>query len=149
MKPTTNTFRKLVAVLLPMAAVGLSPLMAAPPVAPAADTKVPSQSVFVMPASPKEGRDPFFPNSFHPYQEAQAQSGAQPELSSLTAEGISRSGNRVFAVINGETFAVGDEDDVKTPTGKIHVRCIKINASSNSVVVEAGGQILILNLSNP
>ena len=90
--------------LLPMAVAGLSPLAAAP-VVPSAFANTPSQSVFAMPDSPKEGRDPFFPNSMRPYVEAHQVNNSQPELSSLQLEGISRSGSRVFAVINGDTFA--------------------------------------------
>jgi hypothetical protein len=100
-----------------------------------------------MPESPKEGRDPFFPNSMRPYVEAHAQPGMAPELSSLKLEGISRHGNRVFVIINDETFAVGDESDVKTATGRIHVLCVQIK--TDSVVVEAGGQALTLTLSSP
>jgi len=145
MKPTaTHTFRNL-AVLLPMAVVGLSPLAAAP-VAPPAKTEAP-RSVFAMPTTPKEGRDPFFPSSVHPYQEAMQQPGRVPELSLLKLDGISNSGSHVFVIINNVTFGVGDEVDVKTPGGRIHVRCVEIKA--NSAVVEAGGQIITLTLSNP
>jgi hypothetical protein len=146
MKLIANTFLNLAAsALLPMAVVGLSPLTAAP-VVPSAGTNAP-QSVFVMPDSPKEGRDPFFPNSIHPYQEAAQQTGRAPELSALKLEGITRGRGHFFAIINDVTFGVADEADVKTPTGsKIHVRCDQIK--ENSVVVEAGGKILTLILSN-
>jgi hypothetical protein len=144
MKPIANTFRNIAAALLPMAVVGLSPLTAAPVVS-SAGTNAP-QSVFVMPDSPKEGRDPFFPNSIHPYQEAAQQTGRPPELSALKLEGITRGRGHFFAIINDVTFGVGDEADVKTPTGKIRVRCDQIK--ENSAMVEAGGQNLTLILSN-
>jgi hypothetical protein len=142
MKPIANTFRNLMAVLLPMAIVGLSPLIAAPPV----QTEAP-KSVFVLPDSPREGRDPFFPSSIRPYRDRPTPGGA-PELSDLKLEGISRSRGHVFAIINDETFGVGDDEDVKTSTGnKIHVLCVQIKA--DAVVIEAGGQTLTLTLSNP
>jgi ABC-type uncharacterized transport system ATPase subunit len=103
-------------------------------------------SAFIIPDNPKEGRDPFFPNSIRVYKDRPAAPGTT-DVSSLHLQGISKSGNHVFVVINGETFAEGDESTVKTDTGKIDVICKKINA--NSVVVEAGGQILTLHyLSN-
>ena len=131
--------------MLPVTVAGLS-LQAAPMIVPAI-TNAPAQSVFVLPDSPKEGRDPFFPNSQHPYIESHEQNNTQPELSALKLEGISGRGSRALAVINGETFAAGEESDVKTPGGKIHVHCLQIKTSS--VVIEASGQILILALSNP
>jgi hypothetical protein len=143
MKPTANIFLNLAAALLPMAMVGLSPLKAAPSVL-STDTNAP-QSVFVMADSPKEGRDPFFPSSMRPYRDRPTPDGSS-ELSDLKIEGITRARGHVFVIINNETFGVGDENDVKTPTGKIHVRCVQIN--DNNVVVEAGGQLRTLTLSN-
>ena len=129
MKPIANTLRNLATMLLPMAVVSLSPLAAAP-VAQFADTNAPPMSAFIIPDNPKEGRDPFFPNSIRVYKDRPAAPGTT-DVSSLHLQGISKSGNHVF----------------KTDTGKIDVICKKINA--NSVVVEAGGQILTLHyLSN-
>jgi hypothetical protein len=141
MKPTANTFRNLAAGLLLMTVVGLSPLAAAPPIQTA-----PPKSVFVLPDSPKEGRDPFFPNSIRPYQGRPAPNGSLLELPTLKLQGVSRSRGHIFAIINNVTFGVGDETDVKTPTGKISVRCVQIK--TDSAVVVAGGQILTLILSN-
>jgi len=143
MKPIANIFLNLAAAFLPMAMVGLSPLKAAPSV-PSAGTNAP-QSVFVMPDGLKEGRDPFFPNSTRPYRDRPAPAGAS-ELSDLKIDGITRARGHVFVIINNETFGVGDEADVKTPTGKLHIRCVRIN--DNDVTVEAGGQFLTLTLSN-
>lgn len=126
-----------------MAVVGLSPLAAAP-VVPPAKTE-PPRSVFVMPTSPKEGRNPFFPSSIHPYQEPQP--GQHADISALKVGGIVRTENSFFAIINNVTFGVGDEADVKALGGKIHVHCLEIKA--DSVVVEAGGQTRTLILSNP
>jgi hypothetical protein len=112
---------------------------------PSADTNV-VQSVFVLPDNPSEGRDPFFPNSMRPYPRPPQAPAATP-ISDIKLEGISRSGGNVFVIINDVTFGVGDDADVKTPHGKIHVLCKQIE--DNSAVVEAGGQILTLTLPNP
>jgi hypothetical protein len=128
-----------------MVVAGLSPLATAQVVPPAGTNVV--ESVFVLPDSPKEGRDPFFPNSIRPYRDRPTPGGAA-ELSELKLQGITRSHGNKFVIINDETFAVGDDADVKTPTGnKIHVLCLQIK--DDSAVIEAGGQTLTLILSNP
>jgi len=111
LKPTANSFRNLVAVLLPMVFVSLSSLAAAPVFAPAGTNIV--QSVFVLPDSPKEGRDPFFPSSIRPYKD-RVPAGLTP-VSSLKLEGITRARGKVFVIINGVTFGVGDEDQPMRP----------------------------------
>jgi hypothetical protein len=147
MKLSAKTFRNLATVLLLTNLAGLSPLAAAPP-APPAVTNTPAMSVFTMPTSAKEGRDPFFPTSMRPYQEAAADNPNQgPDYSAIKLGGISRTSRNVLCIINGETFAKDDEAFVKTPTGKIHVRCIQIDSSS--VIIDAAGQIITLKLANP
>jgi len=117
------------------------------PSADVTDTNV-VQSVFVLPNNPNEGRDPFFPNSMRPYQGRPQPGGADVQLSDIKLDGISRAGDHVFVIINNVTFGVGDEADVKIANGKkIHVVCKQIEGES--AVVEAGGQILTLTLSNP
>ena len=149
MKSITITFRSLPAALLLAAIAGLSSPANAEnvPAAVMTDTNV-LQSVFVLPNNPNEGRDPFFPNSMRPYQGRPQPGGAAVQLSDIKLEGISRARNNVFVVINDVTFGVGDEADVKIAHGgKIHVVCKQIEG--DSAVVEAGGQILTLTLSNP
>jgi hypothetical protein len=82
--------------------------------APAAAVKSDSgRSVFVIPSNPKEGCDPFYPDS-----------------------------NRLFESIATQPkhgFAAGEEGDVLTAQGvRVHLRCIEIKR--NSVLVESGGQ---------
>jgi hypothetical protein len=145
MKPTANTFRHLVPALLPMVFVALSPLSAAPGVA-SASTNAP-QSIFVLPDSPKEGRDPFFPSSLRPYKDRPTAEGVT-DLSDLNLTGITTgSGNRVFVIINNVTFGKGEDADVKTPRGKVHIRLVEIR--TDSVVIEAGGQSRTLTLPKP
>jgi len=95
-----------------------------------------ARSVFKLPASSKEGRDPFFPNSTRPYEVALA-TGRAPGLLLVTCKGISGTPDHRFAIINNHTFATGDEGEVVVPGGKVHIRCVEIK--TNSVVVEAGG----------
>jgi hypothetical protein len=107
---------------------------AAPKAAPA--KPVPARSVFVMPANAQEGRDPFFPESIRPYGDAMT-SKHTVEVNAFSVKGISIERGRPMAIINNHTFAVGDEGDVRTPTGEVHVRCTDIRAGI--VVIEVNG----------
>jgi len=42
-----------------------------------------------------------------------------------------------MAIVNNHTFAAGDEGDVLTTSGRVHLRVISI--SPDSVVIEANG----------
>lgn len=146
MKPRANTYKKLAATLLPLAAAGLSPLLAAPP----ARQEIP-KSVFVVPANPNEGRDPFFPNSIRVYTlvHDQANSSMSP-VTTLQVKSIMGAAPRFFAIIGtkdytgGEhTFGVGEDGDIITQDGRrLTIHCAKI--TSTSVTVEADGQIIPL-----
>ena len=103
------------------------------------------QSVFNLPASPQEGRDPFFPESTRALEIPQANAHSV-EISSLKVPGISGTPGRLFAIINNHTFGVGEEGDVKTAAGIVHLHCLEIQSSS--VVVEINGQTHRLNVGS-
>jgi hypothetical protein len=109
------------------------------------DTNAPVQSVFTMPTSPSEGRDPFFPNSMRPYAEFQSHAKHPVDVTSLQIKGVSQIAGQLYVIINNHTFGVGDEGDVITPAGRIHIKCLSI--SSDSVLVESGGMQHILKFS--
>jgi hypothetical protein len=120
-----------------LALVMVLPLAAAPVTQPPAPEVVP-RSIFVIPTNPQEGRDPFFPNSTRPYENAPASKKSVGDVSSLVLKGISGPPDHRLAIINNRTLAVGDEQDLTTPQGRIHIRCVEIKA--NSVVIESSGQ---------
>jgi hypothetical protein len=64
-----NSYKSAVAAWLSAAFVTVLPVAAAP-VAQPVTPEVVSRSVFVLPANPLEGRDPFFPTSTRPYENA-------------------------------------------------------------------------------
>jgi hypothetical protein len=97
----------------------------------------PIRSVFAQPASPSEGRDPFFPESQRPYQSTVVATHAV-EITVLTIKGISGMPGHRMAIINNHTFGAGDEGDVLTSNGRVHVRCVEIRA--DTVMVEVNGQ---------
>jgi len=103
----------------------------APAASPRAEVKIPV-SIFVWPSGPSEGRDPFFPNSRHPYAEPAIKQPLTNAPVILILNGISRG----LAMINGRTFSEGEEGDVNTNSGKKRVRCLKIKEEAGSAIVE-------------
>jgi hypothetical protein len=132
-----NTKALIWTLLAPIASIFCTPAVwaDAPTAAVKADS---SRSVFVVPASPKEGCDPFFPDSNRLFETLAPPPKHGIEATSLVFRGISGSPTHPFAIINNHTFAQGDDGDVLTPEGRIHVRCIEIK--QNSVLVEYNGQ---------
>ena len=96
------------------------------------------RSVFTLPSNPKEGHDPFFPDSDRPYEIAAAANPQAGNISSLVLKGFSGSLNHRLVIVNNHTFGVGDSGSVITSSGRIRLRCVEIKA--DSVVVEIGGQ---------
>jgi hypothetical protein len=117
----------------------------APLAAMAADTNAPAKSIFLMPANPNEGRDPFFPNSMRPYQDSSSHQRVV-DLTSLQIKGYSEIAGRKYVIINNHTFAEGDEGDVLTPGGRVHLRCLAV--SVDSVLVESNGARHLLKFSD-
>ena len=126
---------------------------AAPP-APA--TKLPRpelpKSVFVIPASPQEGRDPFFPNSVRVYTENPANKRPtvqMPTVADLQLKSIYTSEDgRDYAMINNHTVGPGDDATVKTSTGPVNIHCRSINKEKGTVTVDANGAIIVLTVAH-
>jgi hypothetical protein len=97
---------------------------------------VPPHSVFVMPANAREGRDPFFPESTRPYEEA-VTTKTVVDASAFTVKGISFENGRAMAIINNHTFAVGDEGEVLTGGKRVNIRVAEIRGGV--VVIEVNG----------
>lgn len=102
------------------------------------------KSIFELPASPKDGRDPFFPESIRTLDTTPA-AVHTVEITSLRVPGISGTPGHLFAIINNHTFAVGDEGDVLTPAGRVNLRCLEIQP--DYVMVEINGQVHRINLT--
>jgi hypothetical protein len=106
------------------------------------------RSVFEVPKTPKDGRDPFFPESARPFgaTAGRTNTAAAPTAINLAFKGLAGTAGAQFATISlvgveGVTasvnLAAGEEGDIVTPTRRIRVRCIEIKG--DSVVVETGG----------
>jgi hypothetical protein len=103
----------------------------------------PILSVFVLPGNPHEGRDPFYPESSRPYASAVTTNVVAADT--LIIRGFSGTSDNRTVIINNHSFGVGDEGDVTTPAGRVHLRCLAIKA--NSVVIEANHQRRELSFS--
>ena len=104
------------------------------------------QSVFVIPDTPEEGRDPFFPNSSHagtPGPKPSASAGAD----ALVLNGIGGTPDHKLAMINGRTMAEGETNEVNTAAGRVRIRCLEIKGESALIEV-IGGERRELHLRN-
>jgi hypothetical protein len=102
------------------------------------------QSVFHIPAGPRDGRDPFFPNSALNAQPVKQRESVQVDMSGFVLNGIT-SPPRRSAMINGRTFEPGESGEVRMPNGaKALIKCVEIK--TDSAVIEAGGQRLELKM---
>jgi hypothetical protein len=116
-----------------------------------AETAIP-QSVFIVPTSPREGRDPFFPRSIRPYgvPATNIKTNQKPAVAvELALKGISGTRERPLAIINNQTFAAGEENDVITGTLRVHIRCVEINAQTETVIIQVGNERRELRLKQP
>ena len=109
-------------------------------------------SVFTMPTSVKEGRDPFYPESTRVFDALMAANQAKQasptvEITSLKFVGVSGTPGHLLAIINNHTFAAGDEGDVLTPSGRIHLRCAEVKPGYAVVIVN--GQFHQLKIEQP
>jgi hypothetical protein len=138
MKNYSKCVRNITAMWFLAFVAGLS--ATATPVAQVTTEQPIPRSIFNLPANPQEGRDPFFPNSLRPYVTAAANAPVRQtrDLSALVLQGISGPPDQRLVIINGVTFAVGDEAEVRTPQGRIHIRCLEIK--DKSALIEADGQ---------
>ena len=100
------------------------------------------QSVFVIPVSKQDGRDPFYPNS--------TRIGTQPVTvpvvlpANVELKGISGSADRRLALINNQTLAEGETAEVKTSQGRAEVKCKKIEGLTVTVEVDGVPRVLTL-----
>ena len=96
------------------------------------------QSVFTVPSQPTEGRNPFFPQSTVRLVVAKVSKETPIDPLVFILNGITSPPKRT-AMINGRTFEVGEEGEVRLPSGaKQLIRCEEIKG--DSAVITANGQ---------
>jgi hypothetical protein len=103
------------------------------------------QSLFVIPAQPSEGRNPFFPQSVvHTVVPAKVTKDPSFDWSVFVLNGITSPPKRT-AMINGRTFEANEEGEVRLNTGgRMLIKCEAIKA--DSAIITVGGQIHELRL---
>jgi hypothetical protein len=103
------------------------------------------KSIFVVPATAQDGKDPFFPQSTR-LRPAPPVIGTTPTpvVPELELKGISGTPNRRLAIINNRTFERGEEGDVLCNGNRVRVRCMEIE--SGCVRVTINGQAKVLRL---
>jgi hypothetical protein len=110
-----------------------APKGAPAPAAPTAEPEIP-QSVFVVPASPKEGRNPFFPNSAAK-QAAPKPKSDFPDVSNFVLNGITSPPKRT-AMINGRTLEKGESTEMRLANGSRYmIQCLDIGDDKAIIMV--------------
>jgi len=97
--------------------------------APAPEAEIPL-SVFVLPATQREGRNPFFPNSSLFAPVAKVQVATADYSNALVINGITPLGRRRTVMINGKTLEQGEQAEVPIPGGKLLLKCEEIKEDS-------------------
>lgn len=95
------------------------------------------KSVFIIPSTPQEGTDPFFPKAYR-RAEPVVRSPTPIATSDLHLKGFSGTSDNRLAIINNHTLATGEEADLTLGGRRVRVRCVEIKA--DSVVIEVAGQ---------
>lgn len=139
---TPQIILALVALTFALQAATTRPTNAKREVANPALLTPPPQSVFVIPKKATEGKDPFFPGSTR-VQNVNVEvkpKGPTPVVIELSLKGISGTAAEPLAIINTTTFTTGEENEVITEGGRMRVRCVEINITAGTVLVQVGGQ---------
>ena len=86
------------------------------------------------------GKDPFFPNRQRGTTVVVNTNKATPTLNTdaLFLKGFTGTGDKRIALINNQTFAKGEEGEVKLGSGKIKIRVVEMK--DKSVIIEIEGQ---------
>ena len=99
-----------------------------------AEIEIP-QSLFTIPATAKEGRNPFFPRSTATLPQPTKPVESLADLRSLVLNGIT-SRPKATVMINNKTFEKGEEGEVKLPGGgKVLIRCEEIKEDSAIILI--------------
>jgi hypothetical protein len=94
-------------------------------------------SVFdASPSGPRDGKDPFFPNSMRPYPKQVVRAGPQAHEGPTLELTTIFSGKHPEAVVNSAILEVGDKQLIRTADGHVTVHCLEIGADNVLIQVE-------------
>lgn len=102
------------------------------------------RSEFKLPATSAEGKDPFFPRSQRIYASMPVPvptvtTNRPPPVLDLLLSGLSGTTEKPFAIINNQTFAIGEERQMMLGGQAVRVVCLEINTQARTAVVQANG----------
>jgi hypothetical protein len=106
-------------------------------------------SVFIIPTTPQEGKDPFFPRSMRLFNDVLVKTNLQAMAVvavELKLQGISGDADHRLAIINNRTFGIGEEGEVLSGAGRARIICKDIKADSVRVLVNGEERLLRLRL---
>jgi hypothetical protein len=104
--------------------------------APSKPAQIP-QAAFAVPSSPKEGRNPFFPQSgvTKPVLAEKGKPSKQLDVSAVILNGLTGPPKRM-AMINGRSFEAGESAEIRLPGGnKLRIVCEEIRDDSVLVLI--------------
>jgi len=107
------------------------------------------QSIFIIPTTPQEGKDPFFPRSMRLFNDVVVKTNLQSTAVAVVAvelklNGISGTADHRLAIINNRTFEIGEEGEVASNVGRVRIICKDIKADSVRVLISGEERILRL-----
>jgi hypothetical protein len=104
------------------------------------------KSAFIIPTTPQEGKDPFYPRSLRLFTSVTVTPTNQPTAIGveLQLKALSGPPTHRLAIINNATFGPGEEGEVVTNAGRVRIVCVEIK--EDSVMVLVGGQQRMLRL---
>jgi hypothetical protein len=73
--------------------------------------------------------------------------GPAPIVVDLALKGFSGTDEKPLAIINTTNFEIGEESDVITKAGRMKIRCLEINRTNGTVVIQLGGERRELRLA--
>lgn len=109
----------------------------APEAAKVPPVVVPPRSVFTQPTNPREGRDPFCPESTRVFDANLSSHAAAETATTLAVKGYTVMNGHPVVIINNHPFMAGDEGDVLSGGSRAHLRCLEIRPGT--VIIEVNG----------
>lgn len=111
------------------------PVAAAVPTTRADTAPEIAKSLFIIPATPSEGRNPFFaPSRATPPPPVRVNPTNAVDTSGIVLNGLTGPPKR-SAMINNRTFELGEEADIRLPGGaKLLIKCAEIKDDSATII---------------
>jgi len=100
------------------------------------------KSEFIVPRKVSEGRDPFFPESNRPFITESivktTSTVSTPDVE-FVLKGIAGTAEQPLAIINTTTFTSGEANEVIIKSQRFKIRCVEINVTAGTALIEYGG----------